>query len=47
MTAAARLGENTRLLYFAIKLFERTLERTIRVHNNLAHQHYQRDLLEC
>lgn len=35
---ATGLGENARLLHFAVKLLERSLKRAIRIYNNLAHQ---------
>jgi hypothetical protein len=44
VSAAPRLGQNAGLLYFAVELFQRYIERTVGIDNNLAHSGYQRDL---
>src|SRR5258708_18647026 len=43
--ATTGLRENTRLLHFAVKLFQCYIKWAIRVYNDLGHRHYQRDLL--
>ncbi len=43
--ATTGLRENTRLLHFAVKLFQCYIKWAIRVYNDLGHRRYQRDLL--
>jgi hypothetical protein len=43
--ATTGLRENTRLLHFAVKLFQCYIKWAIWVYNDLGHRYYQRDLL--
>ena len=43
--ATTGLREDTRLLHFAVKLFQCYIKWAIGVYNDLGHRHYQRDLL--
>lgn len=46
MTPAAGFGQDACLLHLAIKLTQRGFKGGFGIDNNLAHRHYQRDLLE-